>query len=157
MRRRLTFLGPFLMLATLAACTIDEDILDPTEYEYDPELSIDLDEMTKTESGLYFEETTVGEGDIAAAGDSVNVLYTGWLPNGTEFDTNRDTEVLLGFTIGVTPIIPGFAEGVAGMREGGARKLVIPPHLAYGARGQGIIPPNATIVFEIELVSVVPR
>jgi FKBP-type peptidyl-prolyl cis-trans isomerase len=157
MPRRAAVPGTVLLLAALAACTLEDDILDPTEIEYAASLDIDLDRMTRTQSGLYYEDTEIGDGDVAEVGDSVTVFYTGWLPDGSEFDTNRDDDVVIGFTIGEPGIIAGFVEGVLGMREGGARKLVIPPHLGYGSRGRGAVPPNSTLVFEVELVAIIPR
>jgi FKBP-type peptidyl-prolyl cis-trans isomerase FkpA len=156
MLRRAAVLTPALLLATLAACSLDDDILDPTEVEFAASLDVDLDRMTRSSSGLYYEDTTVGTGDLAAAGDQVDVHYTGWLWNGTEFDSSRDGGDPLRFTIGVTSIILGFAEGVVGMRVGGTRKLVIPSELAYGRNGFRSIPPNAVLVFEIELVAIDP-
>ena len=155
MPRRAAVLVPALLLP-LMACSLDDDILDPTEVEFAASLDIDLDRMTRSSSGLYYEDTTVGTGDAAAAGDQVDVHYTGWLWNGTEFDTSRDGTEPLTFTIGVTNIILGFAEGVVGMRVGGTRKLVIPPELGYGRNGFRSIPPNATLVFEVELVAIDP-
>jgi FKBP-type peptidyl-prolyl cis-trans isomerase FkpA len=156
MPRRAAVLAPALLLAALAACTLDDDILDPTEVDFAASLDIDLDRMTRLSTGLYYEDTTVGTGDVAAAGDQVDVHYTGWLWNGTEFDTSRDGTEPLRFTIGVTNIILGFAQGVVGMHVGGTRKLVIPPELGYGRNGFRSIPPNATLVFEIELVAIDP-
>jgi FKBP-type peptidyl-prolyl isomerase-like protein len=104
-----------------------------------------------------------GTGSLARTGDEVTVQYTGWLADGTEFDSSRNRNQPFTFTIGQGQVIPGWDEGLPGMMAGGQRKLIIPASLAYGAQGQTdpqtgatIIPPNATLVFEIELISVKP-
>jgi len=108
-----------------------------------------------TPSGLIIEELTVGDGLIAAAGQSVSVHYTGWLTDGTQFDSSKDRDEPFEFPLGARHVIAGWDEGVQGMKVGGRRKLTIPPDLGYGARGAGrVIPPNATLVFEVELLAV---
>lgn len=108
-----------------------------------------------TDSGLQYEDTELGQGQVAAAGNFVTVHYTGWLMDGTQFDSSRDRQDPIQFTLGAQQVIAGWDEGVAGMHVGGKRKLTIPPSLAYGARGAGgVIPPNATLLFEVELVSI---
>jgi FKBP-type peptidyl-prolyl cis-trans isomerase FkpA len=110
---------------------------------------------TTTASGLQFEELTVGSGNSATAGQKVSVHYTGWLTNGTKFDSSKDRGEPFVFPLGKGHVIQGWDEGVAGMKVGGKRKLTIPPALGYGARGAGgVIPPNATLVFEVELLEV---
>lgn len=107
-----------------------------------------------TESGLIIEDTTPGTGNEAAAGQVVSVHYTGWLTDGRKFDSSKDRNQPFSFHLGAGQVIRGWDEGVAGMKEGGVRKLTIPPQLGYGARGAGgVIPPNATLVFEVELLS----
>ena len=115
--------------------------------------------MVTTESGLQYEDTTVGEGAVAKAGQHVSVHYTGWLYNdgvkGAKFDSSKDRNDPFGFGLGGGQVIKGWDEGVQGMKVGGARTLVIPPQLGYGARGAGgVIPPNATLMFEVELLGV---
>ena len=106
-------------------------------------------------SELIIEELTVGDGAPAAAGQSVSVHYTGWLTNGQKFDSSVDRNDPFNFKLGMGQVIPGWDQGVAGMQIGGKRKLTIPPNLAYGARGAGgVIPPNATLVFEVELLGI---
>ncbi len=122
---------------------------------YAPELGVDLDAMTKTDSGLHYAVLAEGEGDEAVNGKDVVVHYTGWLPSGTKFDSSRDRGEPFMFPLGAGSVIAGWEEGVAGMRVGGQRKLVIPPALGYGAAGAGgVIPPNATLVFDVELLEV---
>ena len=110
---------------------------------------------TTTASGLVIEEINLGEGDEARAGQMVSVHYTGWLTNGTKFDSSVDRNESFDFPLGRGNVIRGWDEGVAGMKVGGKRKLTIPPDLGYGARGAGgVIPPNATLVFDVELLAV---
>jgi FKBP-type peptidyl-prolyl cis-trans isomerase len=108
-----------------------------------------------TASGLMIEELAVGEGAIAQSGDQVTVHYTGWLTNGRKFDSSLDRRDPFRFSLGRGNVIAGWDEGVAGMKVGGKRKLTIPPELGYGPYGAGgVIPPNATLVFEVELLAV---
>jgi len=108
-----------------------------------------------TDSGLKYTDLVVGEGETAAAGRTVNVHYTGWLTDGTKFDSSLDRNTPFSFPLGGGRVIRGWDEGVQGMRVGGRRKLTIPPHLGYGPRGAGgVIPPNATLVFEVELLEI---
>jgi FKBP-type peptidyl-prolyl cis-trans isomerase FkpA len=110
---------------------------------------------TTTATGLVIEDLTVGTGAAAAAGRSVTVHYTGWLTDGTKFDSSKDRGDPFVFPLGARHVIAGWDEGVQGMRVGGVRKLTIPAALGYGARGAGgVIPPNATLVFEVELLGV---
>lgn len=108
-----------------------------------------------TPSGLIIEEVVVGAGAEAAAGRKITVHYTGWLVDGTKFDSSKDRDDPFAFPLGAGRVIRGWDEGVQGMKVGGTRKLTIPPALGYGARGAGsVIPPNATLVFEVDLLAV---
>ena len=113
--------------------------------------------MTQTTpaSGLVIEELEVGTGAEATAGQQVQVHYTGWLTDGKKFDSSKDRNDPFVFGLGARQVIAGWDEGVQGMKVGGKRKLTIPASLGYGARGAGgVIPPNATLVFEVELLAV---
>ncbi len=104
---------------------------------------------------LQIEDLQVGNGAEATAGANVFVHYTGWLTDGTKFDSSLDRGQPFSFPLGGGRVIKGWDQGVAGMKVGGKRKLTIPPELGYGARGAGgVIPPNATLVFEVELLDV---
>lgn len=106
-------------------------------------------------SQLIIEDITTGQGDEAARGKIVVVHYTGWLTDGTKFDSSKDRNDPFDFPLGAGHVIRGWDEGVAGMKVGGTRKLTIPPEMGYGSRGAGgVIPPNATLVFEVELLAV---
>lgn len=111
--------------------------------------------ITTTASGLQIEDITLGEGSAAAAGQSVSVHYTGWLTDGYKFDSSLDRNEPFDFPLGRGRVIPGWDEGVQGMQVGGVRRLTIPPELAYGSRGAGgVIPPNATLIFEVRLLAI---
>jgi FKBP-type peptidyl-prolyl cis-trans isomerase len=111
--------------------------------------------MHKLASGLQYEDVVVGSGKMAEPGMNVSVHYTGWLTDGTKFDSSVDRSQPFRFQLGAGQVIQGWDEGVKGMRIGGKRKLTIPPDLGYGARGAGgVIPPNATLVFDVELLDV---
>ena len=118
--------------------------------------------MPTTDSGLQYEDTIPGTGDEAVAGHKVKVHYTGWLfdadaadQRGRKFDSSKDRGDLFAFSLGAGQVIRGWDEGVAGMKVGGTRVLTIPAALGYGARGAGgVIPPNATLVFEVDLHAV---
>jgi FKBP-type peptidyl-prolyl cis-trans isomerase FkpA len=121
---------------------------------YAPALGVDLAQMTRTESGLHIHDLEVGTGNVAAAGDRVVVHYTGWLADGSRFDSSVGASPFE-VVIGTGEVIRGWDEGIPGMRAGGRRRLVIPPALAYGAQGAGgVIPPGATLIFDVELLEV---
>jgi len=117
------------------------------------------EKMTTTKSGLKYIDQKVGSGDVAMKGNTVSVHYSGWFytegKRGAKFDSSLDRKMPFEFKLGARQVIPGWDEGVEGMKVGGKRELIIPPDLGYGPRGMpGIIPPNSTLNFEIELLKV---
>lgn len=110
-----------------------------------------------TPSGLKYWDIKVGTGQVAADGDHVKVHYTGWLTSGKKFDSSVDAHQPFELTLGKGEVIKGWDEGIAGMKVGGKRQLRIPPDLAYGEKGYpGVIPPNATLIFDVQLLAVTP-
>lgn len=151
-------LATLALAALVAACSGDRqaeaaaDWSDPAAIDYAPELGVDIGAMTRTDSGLYYRDTREGDGSTAEPGRTAVVHYTGFFPDGRSFDSSRSGSPYE-FPLGQGRVIRGWDEGVAGMRVGGTRKLVIPPSLGYGAEGSGgVIPPNATLVFDVELL-----
>lgn len=139
--------------ATASACGDDLTAPDIRSLEFAPELGVDIDTFTETESGLFYKDEVVGEGAPVGEGWEVSFAITGWLINGDVIQARQVFDVQ---AIGSSSLIPGVEEGLVGMRVGGERKLVVPPALAYGSRGQGPIPPNAVLVFLVELLEATP-
>lgn len=141
---------------TLALVACGDNVFgpEPRDVEFAASLGIDLDAMTETASGLFIRDDVVGTGEPAVAGDQLTVLYTGWLVDGAQFDSYE-----FPVTLGVTPLIDGFAEGLFGMQLGGVRTIVIPAHLGYGSQGKSkgpvSIPGDAVLVFELGLTGLV--
>jgi FKBP-type peptidyl-prolyl cis-trans isomerase FkpA len=125
-------------------------------YGCGKEESMSSESSAEQSATLYVEDEVVGTGPEAKSGDEVTVHYTGWLTDGTKFDSSLDGGEPFTFTLGAQQVIAGWDAGVAGMQVGGKRKLTIPPELGYGAQGAGggVIPPNATLVFEVELLQI---
>ncbi len=161
--------GALLALILLAGCDVrdsgrtERPADDGTAHEestvpadFAESLDIELAAMQRTPSGLYIQDLVEGRGLAARSGHVVVVHYTGWLPNGEQFDSTREAGEARSFQLGARrDVITGWEEGVTGMRIGGKRRLVVPPHLGYGARGvPGAIPPNATLVYEFELMDI---
>ncbi|MBX9687011.1 MAG: FKBP-type peptidyl-prolyl cis-trans isomerase [Candidatus Obscuribacterales bacterium] len=118
-------------------------------------MNVKTENLSTTSSGLQYEDKKVGEGASPNRGQTVSVHYTGWLTDGTKFDSSVDRGRPFEFVIGVGQVIKGWDEGVASMKIGGKRTLVIPSDLGYGSRGAGgLIPPNATLVFDVELLGI---
>ena len=113
------------------------------------------DEPVITDSGLKYIDMVLGDGDAPKVGQRVTVHYTGWLEDGKKFDSSYDRNTPLEFSVGVGEMIRGFDEGILSMKKGGKRKLFIPSNLAYGSNGiPGVIPPDASIIFEVELIDI---
>jgi len=159
---------PFIALVVLTGCTLDTLRSKPLEGQaatpstqgnapggpptFAPSLGVNLAEMNKTPTGLYWKDIVVGTGPEAVSGSTAVVDYTGWLPDARQFDSSKNSGKPYTFVIGQGMVIAGWDQGVAGMRKGGRRLVVIPPELGYGATGAGgLIPPNATLVFDLEL------
>lgn len=144
-----------MMAALLGGCGDSNRSVEtgnPDQVSYAPALEVELPAMNRSTTGLYSRDLVVGTGEEATPGRVAIVHYTGWLPNGEQFDSSRGGDPFH-FGVGMGGVIAGWDEGVVGMRTGGRRQLVIPPALAYGERGAGgVIPPNATLVFEVELL-----
>lgn len=139
-------LGILALLAGLGTAALMDDKKDDKKKE---------EKVIETKSGLKYVELKDGLGDEAKAGDVVTVHYTGWLTNGKKFDSSVDRKEPFSFNLGKGEVIKGWDEGVAGMKIGGKRKLMIPSKLGYGERGAGgAIPPNSDLVFEVELLKV---
>jgi peptidylprolyl isomerase len=125
----------------------------PVADEFTP---IDTTQMRQTDSGLWIQDVHEGTGPALVAGQTALVRYTGWFPDGQQFDSNRDApEPFAVEQVGMAPVIPGWNEGLQGMKVGGHRKLVVPPELGYSVAGMPpVIPPNATLVFLVELIEI---
>lgn len=139
-------------LVTLAACASTGGT-PPTAQSYAPALGIELDAMQKEASGLYYRDVREGSGPPAKRGDRVAFHYTGFLPDGTQFDASRPGPAIE-IRLGDGKVIRGMEQGLLGMRAGGIRKIVVPPELGYGNRSVGDVPGDATLVFQLELLRV---
>jgi FKBP-type peptidyl-prolyl cis-trans isomerase FkpA len=163
----------FALLVFLSGCTLDTvrskpldaqskaasspNVGEPEQLTYNPALNVDLSLMAKNPSGLYWQDLVVGTGQEVVKGKVAVVEYTGWLADGRVFDSSKNMGKPYSFPLGQRRVIAGWDEGVAGMRVGGKRLLVIPPELGYGQYGAGgLIPGGATLIFEVTLLDVRP-
>ncbi|MEO0456271.1 MAG: FKBP-type peptidyl-prolyl cis-trans isomerase [Cyanobacteria bacterium P01_A01_bin.114] len=140
---------------TLVAQAADDLLPEDNTSEAEETAEMTEENVVTTDSGLKYVELEEGTGAVPATGQTVVVHYTGTLEDGTKFDSSRDRNQPFSFRIGVGQVISGWDEGVGTMQVGGRRKLIIPPELGYGARGAGgVIPPNATLLFDVELLRI---
>lgn len=150
-----TPISSLIAALTLAACTSSDSPSSPPVAPTSAAPTSTGNTTRTTSTGLIIETLATGNGPVAKSGDKVSVHYTGWLTNGTKFDSSRDRNEPFNFRLGAAQVIPGWDEGVAGMQPGGKRRLTVPAHLAYGPRGAGgVIPPNAVLIFEVELLAI---
>ena len=151
--RKLAVVMGIVALVTITAmmsCAVSKDTSSGVSQNVSTSESI-----PQADSGLRIEDLVIGTGSEAKAGDRISVHYTGWLADGTKFDSSRDRNQPFEFVLGQGSVIQGWDKGVVGMKVGGKRRLVIPPEMAYGERGAGgVIPPNAVLTFEVELLAV---
>ena len=149
-RKILLILGTTLLVVMMIACkSVGQS---DTDNEINGKGS---ESVQHTESGLQILDLEIGDGAEVQAGDVASMHYTGWLEDGTKFDSSLDRGRPFEFTLGVGNVIKGWDQGVVGMKINGKRKLTIPPELGYGTRGAGnAVPPNATLIFEVELLAI---
>lgn len=154
----LNLIKPLRIFLLLIAATVSTHLF-ADEATNNPTAEAAKPQRIKLPSGLQYEDTKIGEGDVARSGFMVTVHYTGWLKSrdgstGRQFDSSRDNDEPFSFRIGSGQVIQGWDEGVQGMRVGGIRKLIVPAYLGYGSRGAPPrIPPNSTLIFDIELLA----
>ncbi|CAM3713526.1 FKBP-type peptidyl-prolyl cis-trans isomerase [Corallococcus sp. ZKHCc1 1396] len=145
---------PLLLCAVLALAGCGDSSGDPAKETYADALGVDLAAMNKSDSGLYTQDLTVGDGAEASPGKVVQVHYSGWLPDGTLFDSSIPRGTPISLVLAKGRVIDGWVEGVSGMRAGGKRKLVIPSDMGYGSEGSPpAIPSNAVLVFDVQLLN----
>jgi FKBP-type peptidyl-prolyl cis-trans isomerase FkpA len=149
-----------LFVAQSAACigSTEPDPYDPEVIEevvFDSSLGINLDQMTETQSGVYIQDLVAGEGTEVEVGTTYTADYTGWLSNGYQFEAGSLDETPEGqpYAIGFNQLIPGLELGMLGMRAGGTRRIIIPPDLAYGRYGAGVIPAGAILIFIVVMLT----
>jgi FKBP-type peptidyl-prolyl cis-trans isomerase FkpA len=141
------------LLASLTAACNDTVLglggpSDPAAEEFSPSLGINLAAFTRLPSGVYIQDEVTGAGDVVASSDTVVINWSGHLKDGTRFD-GAD-----GSVFPLSSVVPGFRDGLLGMREGGRRRMIIPSALGYGSQRQGVIPPNSTLIFTVQLTRV---
>jgi FKBP-type peptidyl-prolyl cis-trans isomerase len=156
-RRALALGCVSLALALTASCTVGNplDSLTPATVEtttFAASLGVDLTKSTRTSNGDYIRDFVVGTGPLVSIGDSISVRYTGWLSDGTQFDSNTGASAPFGVRIGAGKVIPGWEEGIPGMHVGGTRQILVPPAMAYGYYSYGPIPGNSVLAFSVQVV-----
>ena len=154
--RRSRFVALLALPLFVGACkdSPTEPPVELTTVTYASALGVNLAGSTKLPSGMYYRTLgVVGTGAIVTTGQTLGVKYTGWLSSGTQFDSNQSSTSVFSFKLGAGAVIAGWEQGIPGMRVGETRQLIIPPALAYGATGQGAIPGNAVLVFQVQVVS----
>ena len=153
--RRVAVLAVTLALSLVACREITVPFEDPGATTFAPSLNINLAApgWTKTASGLYYRDITLGSGETADSGETIRAYYKGWLTDGRSFESNRDTGQPISFVLGAGAVVKGWDEGFRGMRVNGRRQLVVPPALGYGAKSTGSIPAGSVLIFEVDLVS----
>jgi FKBP-type peptidyl-prolyl cis-trans isomerase FkpA len=142
-------------LTLASACLSGESIAPEQSIEeatFASALGVNLAASTRTTNGAYYRDIVVGTGALVASGQDISIRYTGWLSNGAQFETNLSNSSPLKFKLGAGEVIDGFDEGLAGIRVGGKRQLIIPPSLGYGPYNYGPIPGNSILVFTVEVV-----
>jgi len=145
-----------MLLALAAGClsgTEPNSPSNPATETYAASLGVNIPQMTKLSDDLYVQDIVVGTGTVAATGKTVTVIYTGWLPNGTQFDSNVG-KAAFSVTLGAGGVIPGWEIGLVGVKAGGKRRLVIGSALGYGPVANGPIPANSTLVFDVQVNTV---
>jgi FKBP-type peptidyl-prolyl cis-trans isomerase len=156
MLHRLAFVSLLAFTLAGAGCldsTTPPEAVPIEETTFASSLGVNLAASTRTPNGAYYRDITVGAGALVADGQDLDARYTGWLSNGVQFDSNATSGAVLTFTLGARDVIDGWDETIPGMRVGGRRQLIIPAYLAYGPIGNGPIPGNAVIVFNVEIVA----
>ena len=154
--RRSHFIALLALPLFIGACkdSPTEPPVELTTVTYASALGVNLAGSTKLPSGMYYRTLgNVGTGAIVTTGQTLGVKYTGWLSSGTQFDSNQSSTSVFSFKLGAGAGIAGWEQGIPGMRVGETRQLIIPPALAYGATGQGAIPGNAVLVFQVQVIS----
>lgn len=155
LRLRHVAIAAVLATAAVVGCSSEPTGVPIEQTTFADTLHINLAQFTKLPSGMYIREDSTGSGATATAGNTVSVRYAGYLANGTLFDANTAPgKPVFSFQLGTGSVINGFDIGIQGMKVGGRRTLIIPPELAYGANGNGTIPPYSVLVFTVSLVSI---
>jgi len=144
------------VVQALRAPDLPEAAADPSLIDYHPDLHVALDQMKAFPNGVLWHDDSTGVGDSLDVDMTAVVHYTGWLPDGTPFDTSRESGTPFSFRVGAGEVIEAWDTALIGMRPGGRRKLIVPPSMGYGSEPFGPLPANAVLVFEVELLEIRP-